>query len=117
MNRIVLAAATLLALAAPAAAQYRGDPYWDRGYDRWYDDRRDGWHGRRGYDEDDDDRRRFRRSEPRYDERYEGRSGDRRGGLGQTCVTRGGTCPHPPVPVGTDCGCATSRGEFNGSVR
>ncbi|HYI88943.1 MAG TPA: hypothetical protein VEY05_03485 [Beijerinckiaceae bacterium] len=113
MKRIILATAALLALAPPAFAQYRGDYYRD-----YYDDRRGGSYGRRGYDPYDDDdewRRRSRRSERPYEERYERRSG--RGGAGDVCVTAGGTCPHPPVPVGTGCNCTTSRGTFDGSVR
>lgn len=120
MKRIVLAAAALLALAAPASAQYRGDYYGDRGYGGRYD--RDGSYGRRGYDryeEDDDDyrRRRSRRSEPRREERNEGRGGGRQGGLGEVCVTPRSTCPHPAVPVGTGCGCVTSAGTTMGTIR
>jgi hypothetical protein len=120
MNRIVLAAAALLVMAAPASAQYRGDYYRDyyddRGYGGWYEGGRGGPYGRRGYDpyDDDDD---WRRRPRRYEPRYEGRSERSRGGSGDVCVTAGGTCPHPPVPVGTACGCATSRGTFHGSVR
>jgi hypothetical protein len=117
MNRIVLAAAALLTLAAPASAQFRGDYYGDRGYGGgggWYDGR--GPYGRRGYDPyDDDDRpRRYRRAEPPPYSHPRG-GPPSRGAGGQMCVTPHGSCRQGvPVPTGTPCGCVaggvTSRG-------
>jgi hypothetical protein len=113
MNRIVLAAAALLMLAAPASAQFRGDYYGDRGYGGgWYDGR--GPYGRRGYDPYDDDvrPRRDRRGEPPP---YAQPRGGPPSPGGQMCVTPHGSCRQGvPVPTGTPCGCVaggvTSRG-------
>jgi hypothetical protein len=106
MNRIVLAAAALLTLAAPASAQFRGDYYGDRGYGGgWYDGR--GPYGRRGYNPyDDDDRpRRSRRGEAApYAHPRGGPPG--RGGAAYMCVTPRGSCRHAvPAQAGTSCEC------------
>jgi hypothetical protein len=113
MNRIVLAAAALLTLAAPASAQFR-DYYEDRGYGGRYDGR--GSYGRRGYDrfddEDDDRPRRYRRAEPAPFERRGG------GGSSAMCVTPQISCRQGvSVPVGTPCGCVRSGTTFRGFIR
>ena len=114
MNRIVLAAAALIALAAPASAQYY-DYYGGRG-SGWYEGDRGGYYGRRGYGrsyEEDYPPRRYRQAPPPPAGRYGGAPGR----LGTVCVTARATCPHPAVPAGTACGCATGAGTFHGTVQ
>lgn len=125
MKRIVFAAAALLAVSVPAAAQYPGGYYGDRG-GGYYEERGGYGGGRRGYDrgydrDDDDRRRRDRRDGRGYrDDRYGGppASSRRGGGVGNTCATPRGACRvGVPTPVGTPCGCVTSGVTSRGTVQ
>jgi hypothetical protein len=103
MNKIILAAVALLAFAAPASAQYRGDYYGDRGYGGgggWYDGREP--YRRRGYDPYDDDQpRRYRRGEPAPYGQSRARPA-----TASMCVTPRGSCRHAvPAQAGTPCEC------------
>src|SRR5215218_7943521 len=94
MKRIVLAAATLAALAGPALAQY--SPYGPGGGGGY-----GGGYGR-GYSEDDDDGRRRRRWERRREREEYGYGRPR---MGSVCVTSRGNCVTRPAPFNAPCGC------------
>ena len=91
---VTLAALTLgTSLGATGAgAQYYGNEYGSRRYERGYDEDRYDRPRRRDFDED------------RYD-RYD-RRGDFRGGRrGSICVTARGNCTTRPAPFNAPCGC------------
>jgi hypothetical protein len=112
MKRMILAAA-LMALAAPASAQY--GRYYDDGYGR-YDGRRDGRYGRRGYDryyEDDQPRRDRGRRDP-----YAGQSSgpSERPSPGM-CVTPRGSCRvAQEQAAGFPCECSTGGSTSRGQI-
>ncbi|MGU3536369.1 hypothetical protein [Methylobacterium sp. A54F] len=93
MKRITLAAIAALTFGtalgtATAQAQYYGDDYGPRRYER-------------RYDEDRYERRRRDYDEDRY-ERRRGFDGGRRGSI---CVTARGNCVTRPAPFNSPCGC------------
>ncbi len=116
MKRLAAALAALMALSAPASAQYPGF-YRDRGYGDYYE--RDYYERRprRSYDYDDDDdfgprrnRRDYREERRDYRDEREYRVRPYGGSprAGGTCVTPRGSCPTgQPVATGTRCFCRT----------
>ena len=110
MKRLLLAATAALALTAPAAAQYYGNPYsqpyeeeWvERPAQRYYERRPDygyrpepryGYEPRREYRED------YRYAQPRGERQ-------RRAQGGSICVTSRGSCQYPQtLSNGARCNC------------
>ncbi|GJE43871.1 hypothetical protein [Methylobacterium soli] len=108
VKRFTLAAIAALTLgttlgAVEASAQYYGDDYGGRRYERRYDE--DRYERRRAYDED------------RYERRRDfGPPGGRRSSI---CVTARGNCVTRPAPYNSACGCEVpgfgfKRGQIGG---
>ncbi|WP_243373196.1 hypothetical protein [Microvirga solisilvae] len=104
MKRLMLSALAALAFAAPAAAQYYGNPYYEerRPAPRYYEYESPGYGYRpQPYEE----RRVYRYERPRYERpRYETRRAA--SGYGHVCVTSRGSCEYPqPFRIGVGCRC------------
>ncbi len=105
MKRVLLSALAILTLAAPAAAQYYGDPYSEPYAEEWVEpapryERRpyDGYRRDYGYET----RRDYRYGPPRD----EWRRPVRRARSGNICVTSRGNCEYPQsFPINSQCRC------------
>lgn len=103
MKRILLSALAVLALAAPASAQYYGDPYeeeWSEPAPSYRYERRPDYGDRPGYGYET--RREYRYGPPRE----EWRRPVRRARVGNVCVTSRGNCEYPQsFPLNSQCRC------------